>query len=299
METMPELSSAVEVAVDAQARIGECVLWCKLTGALYWTDVEACSLFRWRPDSGEQRSWRLPEKLASFALCRDENHLLLGLASGVALFNLETGDVGPLAPVEPDLPGTRINDGRCDAEGRFVFGTFNHVRGGDAIGGYYRVGPDLMIERLPLPGCTVANGIAFSPDGRTIYFADSPTAEIRCADYGADGRVGAWRTLVRFRAGDGYPDGATVDADGGIWSAHWDGGCVVRYAPDGHETDRITLPVTRPTCVTFGGAALSELFVSTATIGLKEPQRLAQPTAGAILRIATSFRGQEERRFSF
>lgn len=296
---MPELFSAVEVAVDAQARIGECVLWCNLSSSLYWTDVEAASLYRWHPGSAEQRSWKLPEKLASFALCRDQNHLLLGLASGVALFNLVTGEVGPVSAVEADLPDTRINDGRCDAEGRFVFGTFNHVRGGGPIGGYYRVGSDLTIERLPLPGCTVANGIAFSPDGRTIYFADSPTAEIRCADYGVDGSIGAWRTFVRFNKGDGFPDGATVDADGGLWSAHWDGGCVVRYARDGRETNRILLPVTRPTCVTFGGSGRSELFVTTATIGLKEPQRLAQPAAGAILRVATSFLGQEERRFVF
>ncbi|GAB3627509.1 gluconolactonase [Pandoraea terrae] len=296
---MPELSSVVEVAVDAKTRIGECVLWCKFSNALYWTDVEAGSLYRWHPHSGERCSWNLPEKLASFALCEDSDYLLLGLASGVALFNTVTGEVGPISVVEADLSDTRINDGRCDAEGRFVFGTFNHVRGGGPIGGYYRVGPDLAIERLPLPACTVANGIAFSPDGRTIYFADSPTGEIRCAEYGVDGSIGAWRTFVRFADGDGYPDGATVDADGGLWSAHWDGGCVVRYGRDGSETLRITLPVTRPTCVTFGGAERSDLFVSTATIGLKEPQRLAQPSAGAILRVATTYRGQEERRFIF
>jgi L-arabinonolactonase len=254
-------------------------------------------LHRWHPPSGTRREWTLPEHLASFALCEAPDRLLLALRSGVALFDLESGDLAPIVKVEADLPTTRINDGRCDAEGRFVFGTFNRVRGAEAIGGYYRVGPDFAVERLPLPNCTVANGIAFSPTGRTIYFADSPTAEIRCASYGVDGHVGGWHTFVRFRKGDGYPDGAAVDADGGVWSAHWDGGCAVRYAADGRESLRITLPVTRPTCVAFGGRHLRDLFVTTATVGLKDEQLRAQPAAGAILRVSTNVEGLPERRF--
>ncbi|MDI5929672.1 SMP-30/gluconolactonase/LRE family protein [Rhizobium leguminosarum] len=296
---MSKVSPEVTVAIDAGSRIGESVQWCERDKALFWTDVDAGTLHRWQPSTGSQKAWKLPEPLASFAFCEQEDRMLLGLASGIALFDLRDASLGPISRVEEDQPTTRINDGRCDAEGRFVFGTFNRVRGARAIGGYYRVGPDLEVERLLLPSCTVANGITFSPDGRRIYFADSPTAEIRWADYGADGSVGDWKTLVTYATNDGYPDGATVDAEGGVWSAHWDGGCVVRYGPDGAETDRVSLPVTRPTCVGFGGAEMTELFITTATIGLGESERAAQPYAGAILRVETKYTGLAARRFRF
>jgi L-arabinonolactonase len=289
--------TSVEIAIHAKAHLGECVLWCERSHSLFWTDVEARTLYRWDPRNGARQQWGVPQTLASFALCEREHTVLLALAKGIALLDLRSGAIGPIVPVEGDFPTTRINDGRCDGEGRFVFGTFNRVRGAQAIGAYYRVSPDFSIERLPLPQCTVANGIAFSPNGRIVYFADSPTAEIRCAEYAADGTVGPWRTFVRFREGDGYPDGAAVDADGGVWSAHWDGGCVVRYAPDGTESHRIALPVTRPTCVALGGPEFNELFITTATIGLKEEQLQAQPAAGAILRVPRASRGFPERRF--
>lgn len=291
-------ASPCAVLIDAKTRLGECILWCEREACLYWTDIEACKLNRWEEATSRIDSWAMPERLGSFALCDDSGQILLGLASGIALFDLATGRVGPLVPVEADQPTTRINDGRCDAQGRFVFGTFNLARGGGAIGHFYRVsGPDLSIEKLPLPGVTVANGLAFSPDGGRIYFADSPTGEIRHASYHADGSIGPWSTFVRFASGDGFPDGAAVDAEGGVWSAHWDGACVVRYSPGGLETDRIDVPVTHPTCVTFAGRKLKRLVVTTATVRLNAKQLLREPYAGAILELNCGYQGVEERRF--
>jgi L-arabinonolactonase len=295
---MPHRSPlTAEPAFDARTELGECILWCERTRWLYWTDIEGRSLHRWRPGTADAQQWRMPEPLGSFALCETPQQLLLGLASGVALFDLDTGTLGAIVPVEADQPTTRINDGRCDRQGRFVFGTFNQARGGDAIGHFYRVSGNLEIERLPLPPARVANGIAFSPDGSRIYFADSPTREIRCAAYGADGTVGPWQTLITFAEGDGYPDGATVDADGGLWSTHWDGGCITRHAPDGTETHRIALPVTRPTCPAFAGAGLEDLYITTARIGLKPDKLAAQPGAGGILRVRSAGQGLGEARF--
>lgn len=287
----------VELLVDARAQLGECVLWCDRAQALYWTDIEACTLHRWHPATRTSQAWAMPEPLGSFALCEAGDRLLLGLASGIALFDLATGSVGEVVAVEAHLPGTRINDGRCDRQGRFVFGTFNRARGGDAIGHFYRVGADLAIETLPLPPVRVANGIAFSPDGTRMYCADSPTRQILCADYGADGSVSGLRRFTQFADNDGYPDGATVDADGGLWTTHWDGGCITRHAPDGSETDRIVLPVTRPTCPGFGGVDCSQLYLSTARIGL-DAQALAQhPAAGGILQLSVGRHGVLEPRF--
>lgn len=292
-----DVPMTAELLLDARAQLGECILWCERAQALYWTDIEACALHRWHPATHESQAWKMPERLGSFALCDAPDRLLLGLASGIALFDLGTGEIGDVIPVEADQPTTRINDGRCDRQGRFVFGTFNQARGGDAICHFYRVNADLAIERLPLPSVRVANGIAFTPDGTRMYFADSPTREILCADYGADGSIHAWRPFVQFAEGDGYPDGATVDADGGLWSTHWDGGCITRHAPDGTEIGRIMLPVTRPTCPAFGAADFSQLFLSTARVGLNDDRLAQQPAAGGVLRIRVDCHGLPEPRF--
>jgi len=285
-----------ELLVDAQASLGECVLWCERSAALYWTDIEGSTLGRWNAADGSTRTWSLPERVGSFALCDAASQLLLGLASGIALFDLDRGAMSPVIPVAAHQPSTRINDGRCDPQGRFVFGLFN--AGEAPIGQFYRVDAELRIETLPLPPVTVANSIAFSPDGTRLYFADSPTRVIRQAAYAADGRIGTPGVFVQLRSDEGYPDGSTVDADGGLWNAQWDGSCVVRYGPDGAETDRLPMPTRRPTCPAFGGAALDRLFVSTARIGLSEAVLREQPSAGGIFALAPGRHGRPEHRFA-
>jgi L-arabinonolactonase len=290
------MESRVELLVDARARLGECVLWCDQAEALYWTDIEGATLHRWRASDGSTRHWSMPDRVGSFALCAETSLLLVGFASGVALFDLERGVRGPLVAVEPEEPSTRINDGRCDAQGRFVFGMFNRAEA--AIGHFYRVDAGLAVERLPLPPVGVANSIAFSPDGARMYFADSPTRSIHSVDYRADGAMGTPRLFVQLEAAEGFPDGSAVDADGGLWSAHWDGGCVVRYDRDGVETMRIPLPVSRPTCPAFGGSDLDRLFVSSARIGLSDAALAMQPEAGGVFAARPGHRGLRERRFA-
>ena len=291
--------SAVELLVDARARLGECALWCDRTAALYWTDIEASTLSRWQLAGGNVRHWTLPERLGSFALCEQPSQLLLGLASGIALFDLENGALTPIIPVEPEHPDTRINDGRCDRQGRFVFSMFRQTPGAAPISHCYRVTSDLVIERLPLPQMAVGNSIAFSPDGSRVYFTDSPTRVIQCADYHADGRIGAPRPFVRLPTHGGFPDGSTVDAEGGLWNAQWDGGCMVRYDEQGEETMRIALPTSRPTCAAFGGAALDRLFVTTARIGLGADRLQREPGAGGVFVVAQpGWRGLPESRFA-
>jgi L-arabinonolactonase len=288
-------SVKVELLVDAHARLGECVLWCEQARALYWTDIDGASLHRWQATDGRTRQWAMPEPLGSFALCARPSQLLLGLASGIALFDLDSGRFGPTIAVESEQPTTRLNDGRCDAQGRFVFGTFNPAEA--AIGHFYRVDAELHVERLPLPAVAVANSIAFSPDGTRMYFTDSPTRRIDCADYHADGRIGTPRLFVELGSDEGYPDGSAVDADGGLWNAQWDGGCVVRYDSHGVETTRVELPAARPTCPAFGGEGFAQLFVSTARKGLHGDALAAQPAAGGVFVAQTAHRGRAEHRF--
>ncbi|WP_227494145.1 SMP-30/gluconolactonase/LRE family protein [Ramlibacter pallidus] len=282
--------------VDARATLGECPLWCERSASLWWTDIQSCTLSRWRPADGSLRHWTLPDRVGSFAFCAGDDRLLLGLATGIALFHPETQALSPIVPLDaPPAEGLRINDGRCDREGRFVFGMFNTAEA--PVGHFYRVHGDLRIERLPLPPAGVANSIAFSPDGRTMYYADSPTRTIFRADYAADGRVGAPRVFVTLAASEGYPDGSTVDANGGLWNAQWEGGCVVRYDSEGRETARIALPATRPTCPAFGGTTLDTLYVTSARIGLRPEALAQQPAAGGVLEMQPGWHGLPESRF--
>jgi L-arabinonolactonase len=282
--------------VDAHARLGECVLWCERTASLWWTDIEECTLSRWQAADGSVQKWTLPRRVGSFALCAHDARLLVALADGIALFDPASGQLADFRPLDlPQQRGIRLNDGRCDREGRFVFGLFNTA--GARVGPFYRVDAELRIEQLPLPLAIVANSIAFSPDGRTLYFADSPTRTIQCVDYRRDGTIGTPGVFVRVPADQGYPDGATVDAEGGLWSAQWDGSCIVRYDAEGNESARIALPVSRPTCPAFGGPLLRDLYLTSARIGLDAARLAREPQAGGIFACEPGWTGLPEARF--
>ena len=289
------MSLEVRLAVDARNRLGECALWCERTGAFWWTDIEGSKISCLGAD-GQVRDWTLPERVGRFAFCADsDSQLLLGLASGVAVFDLEQESLSLVNPVEADQPTTRLNDGRCDRQGRFVFGMFNPKE--EAIGGFWRVHPDLRIERLPLPAVGVGNSICFSPDGGTMYYTDSPARTIWRLDYHADGRIGAPQVFVRLADSEGFADGSCIDADGGLWSAQWEGRCVVRYDAAGKETARIALPVSRPTCPCLGGAGLDTLYLTSARGGLSKERLRDEPDAGGVFAVAVDWRGLPESRF--
>jgi L-arabinonolactonase len=291
----PDPASTARLLVDARNRLGECALWCERTGTFWWTDIEGRTISRLHAD-GSVREWKLPHRVGSFAFCADDSaKVLLGLDCGIAVFDTSDGSLSPVIPVEADEPTTRINDGRCDRQGRFVFGMFNAKE--ERIGGFYRVHPDLRVERLPLPPAAVANSVCFSPDGATMYYADSPTRTIWSLDYHGDGRVGAPRVFVQLRPDEGYPDGSCIDADGGLWNALWYGRSVVRYDSKGSETDRIALPVSRPTCPAFGGAALDVLYVTSARGGLSKDRLRDEPLAGGVFAMQARCRGLPETRF--
>lgn len=259
---------AVSRVVAAGNALGEGIVWDVRDQALYWTDITAATLWRHCPTTGATRTWVLPEPLACLALCTAYGWLLLGLASRLAFFNLETGDTFTICEVEPGLP-TRINDGACDREGRFVFGTKHEPAGGgpsSPVGAFYRLDTDLSLHRLALGGIAIANGTAFSPDGRTLYFCDSRTHAIDCCDYSSAGEVSRMRTFVALADKEGEPDGSTVDAAGGVWNAQWDAGCITRYDAGGRETDTVILPIARPTRPALGGAGLETLFITSAQL---------------------------------
>ena len=289
----------MQVLVDGAYELGECVLWCERSKRLLWTDIPAATLWSHAPASGRTEHWNMPERLCCFALTGSDDRLLLGLASGLAFFTFSTGKVSRLCGVEADIPSTRLNDGRCDRQGRFVFGMYDQDEQRQrAVGGFYRLNLDLSLERLPLPAAAIANSICFSPDGRRLYFADSADNAILYADYNpCSAEVGRVHTFVAAGAAPGAPDGAAVDAQGYLWSTRWGAGQVIRFAPDGRIDRVLALPAPQPSCPAFGGPDLSTLYVTSARVGMDAGERAAAPLSGAVFQQALEYRGLPEARF--
>ncbi|MBR8342232.1 SMP-30/gluconolactonase/LRE family protein [Burkholderia ambifaria] len=294
MQQIDPAASATRLA-DSRNTLGEGATWCDKTHALYWVDIEGAQLWRCRADGSDLTQWPMPERLACFALTHDPDVLLVGLATQLAFFDLRSGAFTRIVDVEPELP-TRLNDGRCDPSGAFVFGMKDE--GGDpprAVGGFYRLNADLTLERLALPPAAIANSIAFSPDGSKMYFCDSLVREILVCDYGRAGVAGV-RPFARLTDADGDPDGSTMDRDGGLWNAQWGGRRVVRYAADGVETERIAVPTAQPSCVTLDGEG--RLYVTSARVGLSDDALASDADAGGVFVAQTRHAGLPTARFA-
>jgi L-arabinonolactonase len=291
------MTASTTIAHAVSHELGEGVLWDDRAQAVWWTDIGGRKLWRLHPDDGRVLHWDMPERLASFALCEADGWLLLALASRLAFFHPETLELIELHAVEKELP-TRSNDGVCDRQGRFVFGTLHEPKQGakQAVGGFYRLNHDLTLQRLPLPDVAISNSIAFSPSGDRMYFCDSPTRKIFCCDYGDT--LGEPRLFVDLSDMDGVPDGSTVDAEGALWNAQWGMGRVVRYLADGTEDRIVALPARQTTKPAFGGAKLDTLFVTSASEDLTPEQLAGDPQAGYLFAHDVGVTGLRESRFA-
>lgn len=286
------------LAVDSRCELGECVLWCERRGALFWTDITSARLWMHVPDSGVTRHWALPERLGCFALC-DDGRLLLGLAKGLSLFNPDADAVAlqHVTDIERERHDTRLNDGRCDRHGNFVFGTKNE-RDDAATGSYFQFSFARGLRRLALPGTAIANSICFSGDGGTMYFCDSRVPEILQCDYQPErATVSEVRRFTRIDAAGASPDGSIVDAEGCLWNAQWGAARVVRYRPDGSIERIVPMPAKNPSCCTLGGAAFDQLYVSTAREDMSADELAHTPHAGGVYRLPLAdVRGLPESR---
>ena len=285
----------VDCVLDIRAELGECPTWSVRENALYWTDIYAGLLNRFDPSTGTNRVWTLPEPLGSFALCED-GEVLVALKSGIWRFNLETEALTQLASPEAHLPGNRLNDGRCDFQGRFWVGSMaDPVDPATPMGALYRLTADQSCTRM-MDGLFVANGLAFSPDGRTMYNSDSyaPVRTIWAWDFDADdGAISNRRVFVDTHGMPGRPDGGAVDADGCYWMAGNDGWEIVRFTPKGEVERRIALPVARPSMLAFGGPRLDTIYVTS----IRPTSTDNQPQAGSLFAVHAGVTGVAEPLF--
>jgi L-arabinonolactonase len=290
-------AATVEVICTANARVGECPVYDRVDNVLYWVDILAPTLNRLDLSTGTNVAQVMPATIGSFALRRDGG-FLLALKAGFASLDRFGGDPVMLDDPERHLPGNRFNDGRCDSRGRFWVGTMHSPESGIAPSAslYCRDSEGNTSRRLG--GLFVSNGLAFSPDNRTAYLADShpDVRRIWAFDFDLDdGMLSNRRVFVDTAGTAGRPDGAAIDVDGCYWSASADAGEVIRYTPAGTIDRRIALPVAKPTMPAFGGRDLRTLFVTSIRPPQPDPR---EPLAGAIFAIDVGISGLEEPRFA-
>ena len=264
--------------------LGEGPLWSASDDAIYWVDVLAPALNRLSLSDGAVRRWEMPEPIGFIVEREDGDGFVVGLKSGLARLQLDPFALSPLSATVPYPPEHRLNDGKVDHAGRLWMGSMQ-MDAALPTGSLYRVGYDLRIECAD-DGYYVPNGPAISPASDCLYHADSPRRVIYRFAMGPDGQLSDRKVFLTFPEAWGVPDGMTVDSEGHLWVAHWDGGRVSRFSPEGRLIRQIELPASRITSLTFAGPALDRVFVTSAAL-----DRDAEPCAGALFEIEAGVRG--------
>jgi sugar lactone lactonase YvrE len=286
---------AVELVLDARADLGEGPRWDSVRQRLLWVDIMRGRVHAFTPSNGACRNVAVGQPVGALA-CASDGSLVLAVAGGFARLDLDSERFEMRAAVEADRPQNRMNDGACDSGGRFWAGTMA-LDERPGAGALYRLDPDLTVHTM-LTGVTISNGLDWSLDGGRMYYVDSPTRRIDTFDFDAGtGSIANRRTFVEVPADAGVPDGLTVDAAGFVWLALWGGAALRRYAPDGTLERVVPLPVTHPTSCAFGGAALDELYVTSARRPLDAEEKRHQPQAGGVFRLRPGVSGRPAHLF--
>jgi len=283
----------IECVANVHALLGEGPVWVAREAALYWLDIKGREIFR-LDDQGHLTEWPTPMRVGSIAP-KKSGGFIAGTDAGIALVDPTADRFEIVANPEEQLPDNRFNDGKVDRRGRFWAGTMDD-REKAATGTLYCV--DSSLECVAVDGnYRVTNGPAFSPLGDVLYHNDSARQVTYAFDVDSRGAVANRRAFLQFGERDGYPDGMTVDSEGCLWIAFWDGWCLRRYSPSGEWIETLKVPVQRPTSCAFGGRELDRLYITSARIGLEETGLEMQPNAGGLFMATPGVRGLAEVAF--
>lgn len=254
-------------------------VWVARDRALWFVDIKQRRIHRFDPDLASLRSYEAPAQVG-WVLPSDDGGMIAGLQGGLHRFDPHDGAFAPLAAVEADRPGNRLNDAVTDPDGRIWFGSMDDAEAA-ACGDYYRFDRG-RITHAGLPSVCITNGPALSPDGRILYSVDTLGGLIHASEVAADGSLGGTRLFARIAPEEGYPDGPTVDSEGCLWIGLFAGWQARRYAPDGALLESVRFPVANITKLAFGGDDLRTVFATTARLHLKPEDLARQPEAGNI-----------------
>jgi sugar lactone lactonase YvrE len=291
----PPMASAFTCVLDAKASLGECPVWSIAEQVLYWVDINAPSLNRFDPARGTNNAWPMPQSIGCFAM-RASGGFVAALRDGIWFIDRHGGLERRIAAAPYDPTHHRFNDGRADVQGRFWAGSMNEKRDA-ASGELYRLSPDL--ELVPVLGdMTISNGLAWSPDGLTMYHADTPARTISAYDFEiASGTPANRRVFAQFDGETDRPDGGAVDSEGCYWSAFYRGGKVVRLSPDGRLMAEHAVPALCPTMCAFGGSDLRTLYVTSARQNRDAEELARLPQSGGIFAMRVDVAGLPEPKF--
>ena len=268
-------SFEVDVVIEAGAILGEGPVW---TGdSLWWVDIEGQRIHHTDPATGRDGIIQLDAPIGA-VIPRADGGWVAAMSDGVVIVDSD-GATEQRIGIESDDAESRMNDAKCDPAGRLFTGTMTH---GDRRSSLYSIDADWSVTTV-FTGVGISNGLGWSPDATRMYYIDTPTMRVDVIDYDlTTGSVEYRRPLMEIAKGAGFPDGMTIDVDGCLWVAFWDGWCVRRYDPEGRLMHTVELPVARITSCTFGGENFDQLFITSASSGLSKVELAAQPLAGAI-----------------
>ncbi|OZU88504.1 SMP-30/gluconolaconase/LRE domain protein [Virgibacillus indicus] len=280
-----------ELVLDTKNILGEGPWWDSDKQKLHWIDIEDKRIYSYKPQSKEYDYITVNQLIGSAAPTNSSRKLLCAMQNGFYMLDLQTGRTEHIYDPEPGIHDNRFNDGKCDPAGRFWAGTMN-MEGKSQRAALYCLDSKTGCRKV-LSQVSISNGLCWSPDHRTMYYIDTPTREIVSFPYDLkNGTLGEKKAAVSFPAGQGVPDGMTIDVEGMIWVASWGGGHVSRWDPStGKCLETIRVPASQVTSCTFGGENMDELYITSARVGLDEKALNNEPSAGGIFRIKTKTKG--------
>jgi L-arabinonolactonase len=289
MDTIPRCVQS------ANSILGEGPSWDATEGVLYWVDIRRPAVFRWDPDRGQTGHWPMPNAVGCVSAAKS-GRLVFADSEGFGFLDPASGQISRITDPESDLPQNRFNDGKVDRAGRLWAGTADD-RCVQPSGSLYCLDTELSVHRVAT-GFICSNGLGWSPDSRIMYFTDSMVRTIWAYEFDLrSGNLGTRRIFARLSENDGVPDGLTVDAEGFVWSAIWDGWRLIRYTPDGTIDREFRMPVQRPSSCMFGGADFKTLYVTSACAELDWRSLCKGPLAGALFSLQTDVAGLPETAF--
>ncbi len=270
----------IETVTNHLCKLGEGPVWDATRNEIYWIDITMGEIHQYTFTNNSFKTYSVNEQIGCIAICKNAE-LIVASKSGIGVLDRENDQIKIVHQPENHLPYNRFNDGKCDVEGRLWAGT---MAIDESIGAGSVYVFDQQKSHKKIEAVTISNGIAWNIDNTIMYYIDTPTFEVVSYQFErSTGAISNKRGVIQIPKSDGYPDGMTIDNEGMLWIAHWDGWQVTRWNPNtGEKLTQIKLPVSRVTSCTFGGVDLKDLFITSASVGLTIEELQKQPLAGSL-----------------
>ncbi|MCM3719005.1 SMP-30/gluconolactonase/LRE family protein [Fictibacillus phosphorivorans] len=284
------MKDVAELVLPAKAALGEGPCWDSKKGVLYWVNILGKTVNIYDPKTNENKEIHVGQQVGT-VVPRESGGVVVAMQKGFYFLDSETEQLTEIVDPEEQLPENRFNDGKCDPYGRFWAGTLS-LSEEEGKGSLYCLHSDFNVEKK-VGDLTISNGLAWSPDHRFMYLIDTPTRKVTRFDY--DGETGAIDNpvpVIEFKEGEGFPDGMTIDEEGMLWIAHWNGAQVSRWNPEtGEQLTSISVPALNVTSCTFGGPDLKTLYITTARKNMTEEEWGKYPLTGGLFKVETDVKG--------